>query len=217
LTSTSRWKNTISINASCSEYWRTSSRRPVFKLDEFLTEGARDRLVLASGGVAHDFLTIFRRAVDVARERIARGEMARGERIGAEDVNRAAGENDKFKREDFSRDAGLEEQGRLLGTFEQANDFCLTKAKANCFLVDKDLTGSKVKDISELVDLKFLHHVKSRVTVRERPHRLYDAYMLDLSQYAGERPRQNFEIVEFWGRNADDSLRRGRFIYIERH
>lgn len=186
------------------------------QLDQFLTDGARDRLVLASGGVARDFLTIFRRALDVARERIARGEMARGEKIGAEDVNRAAGENDKFKREDFSRDAGSEEQGRLLGTFEDASDFCLTKAKANCFLVDKDLTRPEIKDIAELVDLKFLHHVKSRVTVRDRPHRLYDAYMLDLSQYAGERARQNFEIVEFWGPNADDSLRKGRFIYLER-
>ena len=186
------------------------------QLDEFVTDGARDRLVLASGGVARDFLTIFRRALDVARERIARGEMARGEKIGAEDVNRAAGENDKFKREDFSRDAGPEEQGRLLGSFEQASDFCLTKAKANCFLVDKDIAGAQVKDIAELVDLKFLHHVKSRVTVRDRPHRLYDGYMLDLSQYAGERARQNFEIVEFWGPNADDSLRRGRFIYLER-
>jgi len=187
------------------------------QLDDFVTDGARDRLVLASGGVARDFLTIFRRALDVARERIARGEMARGEKIGAEDVNRAAGENDKFKREDFSRDAGEEEQGRLLRSFEQASDFCLLKAKANCFLVDKDLAGAEVKDIAELVDLKFLHHVKSRVTVRDRPHRLYDAYMLDLSQYAGERARQNFDIVEFWGPNADDSLRRGRFIYMERN
>jgi hypothetical protein len=185
-------------------------------LDDFVTDGARDRLVLASGGVARDFLTIFRRALDVARERIARGEMAHGEKIGAEDVNRAAGENDKFKREDFSRDAGSEEQGRLLGSFEKASDFCLTKATANCFLVDKDITGEEVKDIAELVDLKFLHHVKSRVTVRDRPHRLYDAYMLDLSQYAGERARQNFDIIEFWGPNADDSLRRGRFIYLER-
>ncbi len=142
--------------------------------------------------------------------------MARCEKVGAEDVNRAAGENDKFKREDFSRDAGLEEQGRLLGSLGQASDFCRTKAKANCFLVDKDLTGAEVKDIAELVDLKFLHHVKSRVTVRDRSHRLYDAYMFDLSQYAGERAWQNFEIVEFWGPNADDSLRRGRFIYLER-
>jgi hypothetical protein len=185
-------------------------------LDEFLTDGARDRLVLASGGVARDFLTIFRRALDFARERMAGGDTARGERIGAEDVNRAAGENDKFKREDFSRDAGKEEQGRLLATFEEASEFCLAKAKANCFLVDKDFTNAHVANIAELVDLKFLHHVKSRVTVRDRQHRLYDAYMLDLSQYAGERARQNFEIVEFWGRDADDTLRKGRFIFLER-
>jgi hypothetical protein len=185
-------------------------------LDGFLTDGARDRLVLASGGVARDFLTIFRRALDVARERIARREMARGERIGAEDVNKAAGENDKFKREDFSRDAGPEEQDRLLRTFEQASDFCLTRAKANCFLVEKDLSALEVEHIGELVDLKFLHHVKSRVTIRERPHRLYDAYMLDLSQYAGERARQNFDIVEFWGKDADDALRKGRLVYLER-
>jgi hypothetical protein len=131
-------------------------------------------------------------------------------------VNKAAGENDKFKREDFSRDAGPEEQGRLLSTFEQASDFCLSRAKANCFLVDKDLSAPEIEHIGELVDLKFLHHVKSRVTVRDRPHRLYDAYMLDLSQYAGERARQNFEIVEFWGKDADDALRKGRLIYLER-
>jgi hypothetical protein len=39
------------------------------QLDEFLTDGARDRLVLASGGVARDFLTIFRRGLD-ARDRL---------------------------------------------------------------------------------------------------------------------------------------------------
>ena len=72
-------------------------------LDAFLTDGARDRLVLASGGVARDFLTIFRRARHVARERVARGEMARGERIGAEDVNRAAGENGQVQAGGFLR------------------------------------------------------------------------------------------------------------------
>jgi hypothetical protein len=186
------------------------------QLDDFVTDGARDRLVLASGGVARDFLTIFRRAIDTARERIASGDDFRGEKIGTEDVNRAAGENDKFKREEFSRDAGREEQRKLLETFEKASDFCLNRARANCFLIDKDFTDENVSNISELVDLKFLHHVRSRVTIRDRVHRLYDAYMLDLSQYAGERARRNFDIVEFWGRDAEDSLRKSRFIFLER-
>ena len=192
------------------------SRETGLKLDDVLTDGARDRLVLASGGVARDFLTIFRRAIDVARERLARGESSRGEKIGAEDVNKAAGEFDKFKREDFSRDAGKDEEKKLLEAFEKVSDFCSTDANANCFLIDKDYNGLDVENVPDLVDLKFLHHVRSRVTVRERVNRLYDAYMLDLSQYTGERARRNFEIVEFWGKNAEDALRKSRFIFAER-
>jgi hypothetical protein len=192
------------------------ARQQGLRLDDFLTDGARDRLVLASGGVARDFLTIFRRALDVARERLAHGEDFRGDKIGAEDVNKAAGEYDKFKREDFSRDAGKDEQAKLLAAFEGVSDFCLSDTKANCFLIDKDYSGSDVDIVPELVDLKFLHHVRSRVTVRDRANRVYDAYMLDLSQYTGERARRNFDIVEFWARNGEESLRKSRLIYAER-
>ncbi len=192
------------------------ARERGLKTDDFLTEGARDRLVLASGGVARDFLTIFRRALDVARERLAHRSNSRGDRIGAEDVNKAAGEYDKFKREDFSRDAGKDDQAKLLAAFAKLSDFCLSSAEANCFLVDKDYSSTDVETIAELVDLKFLHRVRSRVTVRERVNRVYDAYMLDLSQYTGERARRNFDIVEFWGSHGEDSLRKSRLIYSER-
>lgn len=185
------------------------------RLADIITDGARDRLVLASGGVARDFLTIFRRAIDMTSERIARKDLARGTKIGAEDVNRAAGEYDSFKREDFKRDTSGDEQAELLKVFEKVSDFCLNKAKANCFLVDKDMSSADVNYVAELVDLKFMHHVKSRVTVRDRVNRLYDAYMLDISQYAGERARRNFEIVEFWGSSSDDSLRKSKLIFVE--
>ena len=156
------------------------SRDSGLRIDEYLTDGARDRLVLASGGVARDFLTIFLRAINIARERLARGDSFRGDKLGAEDVNRAAGEYDKFKREDFSRDSGKDEETKLLLSFEDISNFCLNNASANCFLVDKDFFDDRTINILELVDLKFLHHVRSRVTVRERVGRLYDAYMLDL-------------------------------------
>ena len=51
-------------------------------IPQILNEGAIDRLVLASGGLVRDFLAIFRRTVDVARER---GEGHRGLKIGSED------------------------------------------------------------------------------------------------------------------------------------
>ena len=51
-------------------------------IPQILNEDAIDRLVLASGGLVRDFLAIFSRAVDVARER---GEGHRGPKIGSED------------------------------------------------------------------------------------------------------------------------------------
>src|ERR1700730_7012636 len=54
----------------------------ILTIPQILNEGAIDRLVLASGGVARDFLAIFRRPVDFARER---GEGHRGSKIGSED------------------------------------------------------------------------------------------------------------------------------------
>ncbi|MDH4986432.1 hypothetical protein QEZ47_13015 [Aminobacter anthyllidis] len=59
------------------------------KVSDILSDGARDRLVLASGGVARDFLSIVRRSIDVTRQRLASNDRFRGDRISAEDVNKA--------------------------------------------------------------------------------------------------------------------------------
>jgi hypothetical protein len=192
------------------------ARDTKISIDDILADGGKGRLVLASGGVARDFLTIFRRAVEVAIERITRRDLARGSKIGSEDVNIAAGELGQFKEEEFSKDTGtMEERDRLLETFYSISKFCTDKTKANCFLVEKDITNDTIPAINELVDLKFLHRARSRVTVRDRVGRLYDAYMLDLSRYTGERAKRNFEIVKFWGTDAGGSLRRTSLILLE--
>ena len=71
------------------------------KLSDIITDGGKDRLVLASGGVARDFLTSFRRSINIAKERLVNVDSAKGPKIGAEDVNVASGENDSNKREEF--------------------------------------------------------------------------------------------------------------------
>jgi ABC-type cobalamin/Fe3+-siderophores transport system ATPase subunit len=188
-------------------------------LPAILADGARDRLVLASGGVARDFLTIFNRSIQVARERLISGKTARGDKVGSEDVNVAAGQQGVFKEEDFNRDTGTtEDRDRLMSHFHEILDFCTRKTKANCILIEKDISSSHdtINAINELVDLKFLHRAKFRVTVRDRVGRLYDAYMLDLSQYTGERARRDFEMVKFWGPGSDDALRKASLIYLER-
>ena len=178
-------------------------------VSNIVNDGGIERLVLASGGVARDFLAIFRRAVDVARER---GIDHRGSRIGSEDVNKAAGEHEPSKREELKRDAPdarkeIEEQ------FERIIKFCVDSAKANVFLVDKDATGKDVDLLHELVDLRLIHLVRSRVTVSNRPGKIFEGYMLDVSQYTGSRKRHNFELVEFWKAGSDEQLRRVKLIY----
>lgn len=96
--------------------------------DDILSETAIDRLVLASGGVARDFLTILRRGIDFARER---GNDARGPRIAAEDINRASGEHDGTKRQELLRDSA-EDSAKIEHAFAAVREFCLNKTHANC-------------------------------------------------------------------------------------
>ena len=186
-----------------------STAAGVGRLDKFLTDGALDRLVLACGGVARDFLSIFRRSVVVARER---GGGPRGEKVGVEDVNIAAGEYDSTKREDFKRDT-LDDSSPLDVEFQRIRQFCLEKNNTNCFLLDKEQQHVEVDLIHELVDLKLVHLVRSRVTVSGRRGRIFEGYMLDLSQYAGARKRRELEIVEFWKPDSTEALRRTSLIY----
>jgi hypothetical protein len=176
---------------------------------DFLTPGALDRLVLASGGVARDFLSIGNKAISVARER---GATYRGTKVNAEDVNVASGEHEATKREELTNDAG-NDQVSLLDEFDRVRTFCLDEKKANCFLVEKDQLTDGYRRIQELVDLRLLHLVKSRVTVRDRPGKIFEAYLLDVSQYSGERKRRDLKMIDFWKTGSEDELRRRTLIY----
>lgn len=179
------------------------------KTDDILTDGALDRLVLASGGVARDFLGIFRRSINVARNR---PEGARGPKIGVEDVNAAAGEYDQNKREELSRDTSGDEKP-IEAEFATVREFCLTSANANCFLVDKDVQRELYERIEELTDLRLVHKIRSRVTIPSKAGKLYEAYMLDVSQYTASRKRRDLEIIEFWRPEKAERLRRVSLVY----
>lgn len=182
-------------------------------INQFVADGAADRLILASGGVARDFLGIFRRSIDETLERHQRDpKHYRGPKIGAEDVNLAVGKYGELKLEEFKRDT-LEDQQRLEEAFDRIRDFCTEKANANCFLLDQNVRGDEVVLVQELVDLRLVHLVRSRVTVSGRTGKIYRAYMLDVSQYTGWRKRRELEMVEFWRTGSRERLRRAYLIY----
>lgn len=177
-------------------------------LNELINEGARDRLVLASGGVARDYIGILRISIENAKEQNL-------SQVTVAAVNQASGEYESTKRDEFQRDV-IDGQDALQKEFENIKAFCFDKeVNKNCFTVEKDLGGEQYRMVKELVDLRLVHAIKSRVTVRHRPGRIYEAYMLDLSQYAGERKRRNFEILEFWRREDEEKLRLASLIYAE--
>lgn len=185
------------------------------QLNMVLTDEAKDRLVLASGGVARDFLGIFRRSVEVAKQRILElGAQHRGPRVGAEDVNQAAGSYDATKQEELQFDLGSEEgneRSDLTKEYENIRVFCTQIAKANILSVDKDNPREKLELIEEIVDLRLLHKIQSNVSVSKRQGHKFASYLLDLSQYTGERKIRDFEMVNFWER--DVNLRQVKFIY----
>ena len=172
-------------------------------LGELLTDGAQDRLVLASGGVARDYLAIFRRSIQISREEGVG-------KITTEHVNEASGEYETSKREDFRRDFADDEE-ELDNAFQKVVGFCLRDNNTNCFLVDKNFRGKEADLIHQLVDLKLLHLALSRVTVRTRPGDIFEAYMPDFSQYSGSRRRRGLKVVEFW--KDEEELRRASLIY----
>jgi len=182
-------------------------------IDQFVTDGAVDRLVIASGGVARDFLGIFRRSIDEALERRQRDPLhSRGPKIGAEDVNLAVGKYGELKLEEFKRDT-LEDQQNLDQAFRRIRSFCIEKTNANCFLLDQDANDSEVALVQELVDLRLVHLVRSRVTVSGRTGKVYKAYMLDASQYLGSRKRRKLQMLEFWRIGSKEQLRKASLIY----
>lgn len=180
------------------------------RVDDILSDGALDRLVLASGGVARDFLGIFRRSIGIARNRTPG---SRGPKIGVEDVNAAAGEYDSYKKDELSRDTSRDDESSLEQEFQNIRDFCLNAAKANCFLLDKDSQRDLSDRVEELADLRLVHKVRSRVTISSRPGRVFEAYMLDVSQYTASRKKRQLEIIEFWRQSSTERLRRVSLIY----
>lgn len=130
-----------------------------------------------------------------------------GDRINAEDVNVAAGEHDRAKRDELRRDTQEERDENALNSIR---DFCVDN-NVNCFLVEQEADGGG-QLLGELVDLRFVHVVRARTTVRDKPGKLYTAYMLDISQYTGERLRRDLEMIHFWRSAELDKIRRSKYV-----
>jgi hypothetical protein len=183
------------------------------ELEQMLTEGGRTRLVLASGGVARDYLNLARMALRRATERPHRTYLPRN-RISAEDVNEASAELSNQKQEDLRLDSG-ENAERLRQRLADVARFCLDFNGTNVFLVAAtDLHETEWgAEIEALADLRFVHEI-GNVSVRSSDYRgtRFGAFTLDLSNYTGTRS-ERIKQIDFWEPGGRSELRRAGLIY----
>lgn len=184
---------------------------PPLSIRGLINPTAIDRLTIASGGVTRDFIGIFSGAIAQAKNRDATHH--RGQKVGAEDVNLATGEYAPLKQEEFKRDTDSERQV-LEQALAKLVTFCTERSKCNVFLVPQKLTGEARESIDQLIDLRLIHPVKSRVTLKKgAAGELFEAYMLDLSQYTAARKVHEFQIVDLNASDKDESIRKASLIY----
>jgi hypothetical protein len=169
------------------------------------SEGARDRLVLAAGGVPRDYIGLTSEAIAVARNR---GPSAKTgtERVIAEDVNEGAGRTVESKFNDLEEDAGTESV-ELRDLVVDITNHC-RETRSACFLVDyrnQDL----VRQMSRLQNMRFVHALDMNESLPDPQSSRYNVYLLDVSQLAAQRAWQ----VDFMGWTKREKRRARKLVF----
>ena len=181
--------------------------------DELVTDTGRTRLVLASGGVARDYLDLVAKALRRANERPSSLSRPHN-RITAEDVNEAAADLSTIKQTDLARDAGPE-TAKLRERLSDIASFCLDHNGTNVFLIE----GTELqetdwgKDVQALADLRLVHELGnfSLPSAGYRGRR-YVGFTLDLSNWTGTRS-ERIRSIPFWEPGGRNDMRRSGLIY----
>lgn len=162
----------------------------------FLSGGALDRLVLASGGVPRDFLLLCVGALQTARQR------KNASTVGAQDVNHAAGDAAQVKLQELEDDAAAA-RGRsqeLVSALNAVKTFLLDERQITFLaidLLDKEKHPKEYALMQGLMDLRMLHLINSSVSDDHHAGRRSEIYLLDLSQYSGARLKRNLRVLDF--------------------
>lgn len=184
-------------------------------VDMLVTDGAKLRLVIASGGVPRDYVNLVSAALDKATRRTGEANRPRN-RITAEDVNVAVPEFLKQKEDDLRVDARPEDIDRLRKRLYDVLNFCLVHRKTNIFTVEARMLREEQwgRHIAALSDLRFFHRFGNLTVKSSDPGfvgQRYEGFALDLSAYAATRVRTN--EVSFWTTDGFQRSRGATFVY----
>jgi hypothetical protein len=161
------------------------------------SEDAMNRLFLASGAVPRDYLVLAAATIRMAKGR----QNAR--LAGVQDVNRAAGEQSKVKIAELEDDAAaLADDGAraIIRALNRVREFCLDETRYTFFKVDfrdKEQHQEEYSLIQGLLDVRIVHLIASSLSDKREAGRRSEVFMLDLSQFTGERFKKKIHVLDF--------------------
>jgi hypothetical protein len=186
-------------------------------VESFLSDTARDRIILASGGaVVRDYINLVDDALDIAlRDKQKKDPGSSSFRIGAEHINTAASKRlDKKEEEDLAADA-QEDHSSLRERWHHVLKFSRSKENTQFVLFRQDqLSETKWgAQVQQLQNLRLLHRITTAVPNTENWRGIKTVVvMIDLATAA--RQRLNQEVIPFWqGQAQMDRLRRAEWVY----
>lgn len=185
------------LEAVLREY---SKRAGVSSITSIFSATALDRLVLASGAVPRDHLLLSSEAILKAQVR------SNARVVGVQDVNRAAGDAAMIKLqeldEDLTPDSDWAQTTRV--AFSRLLQFCVDETRWTYLRVDhrdRDAHPLAYDKIASLMDLRLIHLLNASVSEEHRAGEKSEAYLLDLSQYSGDRLKRYLHVLDFEGRH----------------
>ena len=165
-------------------------------LSRVISSAALERLVLASGGVPRDFLTLCASSIQTARQR------SNASAVGVQDVNNAAGVAGQTKLQELEDDAAAV-AGRsavLINALNALRTFLLGEEQITFLRVDfrdKEIHGKEYRVLQALADLRMLHLINASLSDPQQAGQRSEVYLLDLSQYSGSRLKQRLRVLDF--------------------
>jgi AAA ATPase domain len=163
------------------------------------SEDAMNRLFLASGAVPRDYLVLAAATIRSAKTR----QNAR--LAGVQDVNRAAGEQSKVKIAELEDDAASLADGgakAIIRALSRVREFCLDETRFTFFKVDfrdKEMHQSEYALVQSLLDVRIVHLIASSLSDKREAGRRAEVFMLDLSQFTGDRFKKRIHVLDFVG------------------
>lgn len=181
---------------------KAGMKRP--EVESLFTEGGFERLVLASGGVPRDFLSLFLEALG------QKDTTSSGQKVGRDDVRLLARKTFIQRIEELKGDSEPKEHDSLLRAAHAVKDFCVEKKRCNVFLVsERELSAPNgMRDtLNRLVDYRICHSIATALTHRAQEG-TFAAYMVDIGAYANMRTLQGrFREIDITERDAREQCR----------